>query len=506
MKKAVNIIFPHQLFAHSPLLANGYEVCLIEEYLFFRQYRFHKQKLAFHRASMRTYKASLEGKGLKVTYIESTNSLSDIRLLIEDLESRGFTAINIIDPVDNWLEKRIRKTAVKIELNVLESPLFLNTNKDNLSFFKPEKVFFFQTAFYKQQRKKLNILLNKDKTPVGGKWTYDTENRKKYPRGKTPPGIHFPKPSPIWEEAVSYVQDHFNENPGKLSSSLIYPISHAGAKEWFEQFLNFRFHDFGIYEDAIVMNELILNHSVLSPLLNVGLLLPENVLAQSLAFAESARIPLNATEGFIRQIIGWREFVRGIYICKGSRSRTRNFWKFDRKIPLSFYTGTTGIDPVDQTIKKVLDTGYCHHIERLMVLGNFMLLCEFDPDEVYKWFMELFIDAYDWVMVPNVYGMSQFADGGYFATKPYISGSNYLKKMSDFPGGEWQQVWDGLFWRFIHRHQDFFQKNPRTSMLYHSYHRMSPEKRAIHLENAEEFIAAMETQSGIANAKPGYPH
>ena len=216
----------------------------------------------------------------------------------------------------------------------------------------------------------------------------------------------------------------------------------------------------------------ILNHSILSPLLNVGLILPTEVLNRTLNFAEKENIPINSTEGFVRQIIGWREFIRGMYVCKGSYSRTRNFWGFKGKIPKSFYDGTTCIDPIDKTIKKVLQTGYCNNIERLMILGNFMLLCEFDPDEVYRWFMELFIDAYDWVMVPNVYGMTLFADGGTFATKPYIGGSNYIKKMSNYPKGEWEQIWDGMFWRFVMKHQDFFRTNPRTSMLFHSLNKM----------------------------------
>ncbi|MDG1333264.1 MAG: FAD-binding domain-containing protein, partial [Crocinitomicaceae bacterium] len=209
---------------------------------------------------------------------------------------------------------------------------------------------------------------------------------------------------------------------------------------------------------------------------------------RSLEFAKEEDIPINSVEGFVRQIVGWREFIRGMYECKGQYSRTQNHWKFDRKIPVSFYEGTTGIDPVDDAIKKVLETGYCHHIERLMVLGNFMLLCEFHPDEVYRWFMELFIDAYDWVMVPNVYGMSQFADGGTFATKPYIGGSNYIKKMSNYGKGDWTATWDGLFWRFIDKHQDFFLSNPRMSMMVHSFNKMSPEKQEEHLTNADDFL------------------
>jgi deoxyribodipyrimidine photolyase-related protein len=186
--------------------------------------------------------------------------------------------------------------------------------------------------------------------------------------------------------------------------------------------------------------------------------------------------------------MGWREFIRAVYELKGTEERNKNFWKFKRKIPESFWKGETGIDPLDKAIKKVLKTGYCHHIERLMLLGNFMLLCEFDPDEVYQWFMELFIDAYDWVMVPNVYGMSQFADGGIMATKPYISGSNYIMKMSDFDKGDWQGIWDALFWRFIHVHRDYFTSQPRLGMMVFTFDKMAAEKRETLLKTAEDFL------------------
>ena len=253
--------------------------------------------------------------------------------------------------------------------------------------------------------------------------------------------------------------------------------------------------EFGTYEDAIVAEGTILNHSVLTPMLNVGLITPEEIVGTSLLYAKENDVPINSTEGFIRQIIGWREFIRGVYETRGRDERLKHFWGFSKKIPPSFYDGTTGIYPIDQTIKKILKTGYCHHIERLMVLGNFMLLCEFDPDEVYRWFMELFIDAYDWVMVPNVYGMSQFADEGLFATKPYISGSNYLMKMSNYKKGDWQAVWDGLFWRFMHVNRDFFLKNPRLGMLVRTFDKMSDEKKENHLGNAEEFLRKLDNKA-----------
>jgi len=488
MKKTINIIFPHQLFAKNPLLENGHEVYLIEEYLFFRQYLFHKQKIAFHRASMKYYQHFIEQKGIKVNYIASDQKLSDLRLFSEEIKKKEISEINCIDPVDNWLEKRLMKISKDCQLTIFDSPQFLNTKKELSAFFRKEKKSFFQTTFYKQQRKKLNILLDSNLQPVGGKWTYDKDNRKKYPKGKTPPNIYFPESTSFWKEAVSYTETYFENNPGQLLKYPVYPVNHTQAEDWLTQFLEYRFFDFGSYEDAILKQHSFLNHSILSPLINTGLILPKDVLSKSLSYAEQEKIPINSTEGFIRQIIGWREFIRGMYVCKGSYSRTKNFWNFNKKIPNCLYVGSTGIPPIDETIERVLKTGYCHHIERLMVLGNFMLLCEFHPDEVYKWFMELFIDAYDWVMVPNVYGMSQFADGGLFATKPYVGGSNYIKKMSDYTGGDWEKTWDGLFWRFIYKHQDFFKLNPRTSMLYYSYNRMSEQKKQLHIKNAEEFI------------------
>jgi deoxyribodipyrimidine photolyase-related protein len=202
---------------------------------------------------------------------------------------------------------------------------------------------------------------------------------------------------------------------------------------------------------------------------------------------------LASLEGFVRQVLGWREFMRLFYLSNGTAQRNGNFWNFNRKIPASFYTGSTGISPIDNCIQKLLDTGYNHHIERLMVLGNFMLLCEFDPNEVYRWFMEMYIDAYDWVMVPNVYGMSQFADGGRMTTKPYISGSNYLLKMSDYkPDGRWEKIWDALFWNFMDKQRAFFGQNPRIGMLLNTLDRMDSEKRQAHFNLAEQYLKSLD--------------
>jgi deoxyribodipyrimidine photolyase-related protein len=489
LKNSATLIFPHQLFESNPGLIKGNAILLIEEYLFFKQYNFHKQKLLFHRASMKAYQQHLRGKGYEVTYIEANEANADIRNLLPHLKQKGFSEIHYVDVTDYLLEKRIAELSRKlnIKMNKSDSPLFLlNTAQIDHYFLGKKRLY--QTDFYTQQRKHFKILVDDKHQPFGGKWTFDSENRLKYPKGKKPPKTEFPKPNEYFNEALTYVEKNFPSNYGEISTSFIYPTTFIESRTWLKHFLQTRFAEFGDYEDALVSSEGILHHSVLTPMLNVGLLTPDEIIEHTIAYASENKIPLNSCEGFIRQILGWREFIRGVYQIKGTQERTTNYWKFKRKIPSSFWNGTTGISPIDDTIKKVLATGYCHHIERLMVLGNFMLLCEFDPDEVYKWFMELFIDSYDWVMVPNVYGMSQFADGGLMATKPYISGSNYLIKMSDYPKGDWQPIWDGLFWRFMHVHRDFFLKNPRLGMLVKTFDKMADEKQEGHIQQAEKFL------------------
>ncbi|OEJ99735.1 cryptochrome/photolyase family protein [Roseivirga misakiensis] len=491
--KSINLLFPHQLFEKHEIYDNGAPIYLVEESLFFKEFNFHKVKLVFHRASMKSHQAYLESKNLEVIYIDSSDKRSDISVLIKKLGEEGVEKIHFINPTDNWLEKRFSEAIKETQIDVShhENPLFINTREDLKHFFKPDKKSFFQTTFYKQQRSQRDILIDADGNPTGGKWSFDGENRKKYPKDKTPPSIHYPETDKFWSDAVDYVDEHFDKNLGQLPKSKTYPTTRDETKKWLEQFFNYRFHGFGDYEDAIVTNESYLHHSVLTPMMNVGLIQPKEVIEEAVKYANDHDVAINDLEGFIRQILGWREFIRGMYEAKGSFSRTKNFWGFDRKIPASFYDGTTGIDPIDMTIKQILNTGYCHHIERLMVLGNFMLLCEFDPKEVYRWFMELFIDAYDWVMVPNVYGMSQFADGGLFATKPYISGSNYLMKMSNYKKGDWQVTWDGLFWRFMHINRDFFLKNPRLGMLVRTFDKMEEDKKKAHLENGQAFLDAL---------------
>ncbi|MCF8230221.1 MAG: cryptochrome/photolyase family protein [Bacteroidales bacterium] len=486
--KSASLIFPHQLFRNNPCLGKDRQVFIIEESLYFRQYKFHRHKLVHQRASMKYYQDFLEADHSS-TYIDASDERTDIRTLIPSLKKQGYTKIHYTLTTDDWLEKRITKAAKEHDVKVVpyETPMFLNTKKDIAAYFSGKKKIF-QAHFYKKERKKRKILLEEDGQPTGGKWSFDAENRQKYPAGKKPPEISFPARTPYYEEAIAYTQRNYQDLPGEVHDRITYPHTHKQATAWLQDFLQQRFREFGTYEDALVGQDHFLHHSLLSPLMNNGLLTPAQVLEASIACAKDHDIPMNSVEGFVRQVMGWREFIRGVYDSRGRKERTKNFWGFKKKIPASFWKGETGILPVDITIRKVLKTAYAHHIERLMVLGNFMLLCEFDPDEVYRWFMEMFIDAYDWVMVPNVYGMSQFADGGLMSTKPYISSSNYLMKMSNYPKGEWQETWDALFWRFMHVHREFFLSNPRIGMLVRTFDKMKPEKQKELLKRAEAYL------------------
>ena len=498
---SISLIFPHQLFKNNPAISKGTPIYLVEENLFFRQYNFHKQKLILHRASMKFYENYLTAAKYKVNYIETTHPTNDVKILIDALAKENVNEIHVTDFSDFLLEKRIKSACKKnnIELQIHTTPSFLNTMEDVKEHFDKKKNYF-QTDFYTQQRKQRNILLETDGKPLGGKWTFDAENRLKFPKNGVAPKINYPKENDFLKEAKDYVLKNFPNNYGSAAAPYLFATTFDDSENWLKDFLKNRFKDFGIYEDSIVTDEVVLHHSVLSPMINVGLITPQQIIDTTLIFASENDIPLNSLEGFIRQIIGWREFIRIVYEREGVKQRTTNYWKFTKKIPPSFWEGTTGILPIDITIKKILETGYCHHIERLMVLGNFMLLCEFDPEEVHRWFMEMFIDAYDWVMVPNVYGMTQFADGGLMTTKPYISGSNYLMKMSNYKAFSstdgkdevaWQPIWDGLFWYFMNKQRTFFLKNPRLGMLVHTFDKMTDEKRNTHIVNAEKYLLSI---------------
>ncbi len=493
-RKTHILILPNQLFSMHPAFSlESKDVSLVEENLFFgltqHKVTFHKQKLWLHRSSMKKFEQFLTKKGYKVTYVSHNAREDSLNISFEIFAKKGVTDLIFCDPHHAQLEKKIKLLCKKagISFEMLNSPMFLNSKADNTDYFKGKKKWF-MADYYKFQRKKYDLLMDGD-LPVGGKWSFDEDNRKKIPiklLASIPP-LSFPKKDKIDIEAQDYILKKYSDSPGEIKK-LIYPTSHSLAITWLNSFLKDRFSLFGDYEDAIAKGENTLWHSVLTPLLNIGLLTPKQVIDAALKHADKHKIPLNSLEGFLRQIAGWREFMRATYEDLGDKMQGSNHWNHKRKIPKSFWTGTTGIDPLDDAIKRVIATGYCHHIERLMVIGGFMFLCEFRPKEIYDWFMDLFVDTFEWVMVPNVFGMSQNADGGLITSKPYFSGSSYIKKMSHYKDGQWSEIWDALYWRWIWKNEKVLKKNHRWAMMCSLVRKMDKKKLNMHIKTAENFM------------------
>lgn len=488
----IGLIFPHQLYKESELVETCDEVYLIEDELFFSQYNFHKQKLVLHRASMKYYADHIADK-VKVNYVDF-NSIDTLEAIFQPISNQNIDEVKYTLTDDYLLERRIKRFAKKysIKLTTFTNPNFIESEEEIRDTLSKQKNYL-MASFYTGQRKKYKILLEDGEKPVGGKWSFDTENRKKVPKGTEIPTFKIPDENDYVTKAKEYVERHFGDNYGNIDT-FYYATTHNEAEKHLQTFINERFVMFGDYEDAMVKEENWLWHSVLTPMLNIGLICPKQVINEVLEAHKTHDFPLNSLEGFIRQILGWREFIRGIYSLEGVKQRTTNHFGYERKIPKSFWEGTTGIVPIDETIKKLLKTGYSHHIERLMLFGNFMMLCEFDPDEVYQWFMEMYIDAYDWVMVPNVYGMTQYADGGLMTTKPYCSGSNYVLKMSDYAKGEWCETWNALYWRFIYVNREEFGKNRRMGMMVNLAKKMEGPKMDAYLEKAEAFLKELDSE------------
>ena len=510
----VRLVLPHQLFEQHLDAATNTVFVLIEHDLLFRQYRFHSHKLVLHRASLTRFASRLRQRGFDVVVLQSDAVRSSRDQLGEFVRSRRPATVTWFDVVDDWLERdlfaglsdggyRMRPE------DVLETPNFLTDRAQIDDWFSRNGSR--MQDFYVWQRRRLDILVD-DGAPVGGKWSFDTENRKKLPRGYTPAAVGRFARHPVLQRdgtfdfdalmadpvdvevsddvelAIAWVHAEFPDAPGD-PDQFAWPTSADEAREHLQEFVRERLDDFGPYEDAISTAHPFINHGLLTAALNIGLLDPREVVQAVLDGADQ-NTPLSSLEGFVRQVIGWREYMRATYRTRGRQMRTANRLDHRNALGDGWWNASTGLAPVDLVISRVLDTGYAHHIERLMVLGNAMSLLRIHPDAVYEWFMEMFIDAYDWVMVPNVYAMSQFAAGDEITTKPYVSGSNYLRKMSDLPAGEWMPDWDGLYWTFIEDHRAVFAANPRTRMVVSLLDNMDPDTRDGHHRRAEALLAA----------------
>ena len=451
-------------------------------------FKYHKQKLVLFLSAMRQHADEID-KDFPLKYWKLNASNKDLtyeeKLEATLEEYQSIDTVVTYDIEDHFFEKRIKDWCNKnnLKLEIVDSPGFLTTKKQFEEYLSEVKKPFMHT-FYQRQRKRLNLLMTTNNEPLNGKWSFDEENRKPLPKDISIPDITQSGLSKHDEEVIELVNNLFPDHPGS-TEQFNWSTSRRSALHRLNKFLDERFTDFGPYEDAISKNEAFLFHSVLSPYINTGLITPDEVLEKVIAHFEKQNTHYPSVEGFVRQVAGWREFMRGIY---HNFDLSKNHFGHNRKMKDCWYKGATGIPPLDDSILKAQKFGYTHHIERLMILGNIMLVTGLHPDEVYKWFMEMYVDSSDWVMAPNVYGMSQFAEGGIFATKPYISGSNYIRKMSNYPKGPWCDVVDGLYWRFVSVNRDTFAANPRMKMILGTLDKMKEEKRNYLFEKAENWI------------------
>ena len=468
------------------------KVFMAEDFGLTTYHKHHKLKILMFLWAMRQYRDELVENGYTVYYysIEDKNfKISYEDKLLAAIKKYKIEKINYFEIEDHFFEDNFNKFIIKnkIKTKLIQNPMFLLSRAKFVEFAHTQKNLIRMASFYQKMRIKMSILIDENTKPIGGKWSYDEENRKKIPQN-----INIPeKPSLTNNNDINDLKNKINlifkDHPGS-ADYLWMPTNRQEALKWMDKFFKTKFHNFGIYEDAIIDNNNFLFHSALSPIVNMGLLTPDEIIQKAVNFSKQESVPLNSLEGFIRQIIGWREFIRGIYHYKGREEKKSNFWQHNRRLTSDWYEGTTGIIPLDDVIKDCLKYGYTHHIPRLMIVCNIMNLCRIHPDEIYKWFMEMFVDSSDWVMVPNVYGMGTFADGGIFATKPYSCGSNYILKMSNYKRGDWCEIVDGLYWKFMSDNLSFFKSNHRLSILVRSLDKMNKVKKDIIFEKATEFI------------------
>jgi deoxyribodipyrimidine photolyase-related protein len=468
------LILPNQLFEYKYLPKDIDEIILIEEPVYYgyrnKKFNFNKIKLVLHRASMKYYEDYIKNK-YNVQYIEFKNKLPYKKILSEEIQ--------MFNPYDHYLEKKYKKYNKKILF--LDTPNFILNENDIETYYNKNKGNYQHVNFYNYVKNKIKILENKK--------SYDQMNRDKLPKNIKIPSLPKLNNNDIKyiNEAKIYIDKKFPKNYGD-TANFIYPISHKTSEKWLENFIQNKFNKFGKYQDAIDNENIFLFHSVISPMLNIGLLTPIQVINEiNNAYKKKSDIKINDFEGYFRQIAGWREYQRLIYKYEYKNITNMNLFKNKNKLNKNWYVGETGIIPIDFFIKQAFKYGYLHHISRLMGMANIMNLCEIHPDEVYKWFMEFSVDSYDWVMIQNVYSMGLWVDKGLTMRKPYITTDNYIMKMGNFEKGEWNDIWTSLFYNFIDNNNDIMQKTP-YGRNYVYFKKLSNDKKKKIKNQAKKFI------------------
>ena len=438
------VILPNQLF-DKKYLPNIKKILIIEEPIYFghreKKMNFNKLKLVLHRSSMKYYFDYLKKNKYNVQYIDINKV--NYNFLKGD--------ITMFHPYDNLLENKYKKYNKNIKY--IDNPNFILSEEQVERYYQKNKNKNIRhSGFYNFVKKEIDILKNKK--------SYDQMNRLPLPKNINIPSLPKTKENKYISEAKNYVNKNFKNNYGDVND-FIYPITHKESKKWLKNFVKKRFQNFGKYQDAIDNKNPFIFHSVISPMVNIGLLMPMEVVDEvTNEYKKNKKININDYEGFIRQIIGWREYQRYCYKYLYNDIKKSNFFKHKNKLNQNWYNGTTGMEPIDFAIKTAFKYGYLHHIMRLMVMGNILNLCQMHPDETYKWFMEFSVDSYDWVMIQNVYSMAMWSDKGLTMSKVYLTTDNYVDKMGNFKKGEWNNIWRALFYNFLDKHKDKIQNTP----------------------------------------------
>ncbi len=481
-------------------------VLMIESVARGRQRRYHQQKLVLVFSAMRHFAAGLVQAGWRVDYhrLESTPSFLDG--LSRHVGLVKPSHIRILEPNDWTMQEALPQMATEIgtPIELVPNNLFL-LGRDEFRVWAGGSRRILMEHHYRRVRQRFDILMNPDGTPIGGEWNLDAENRKTVSEWRRagcprPVAITPEIPDSVTSEVIRLVAERFDDHPGKAEKFWL-PTTRRGALQWLERFVAERLPGFGPYEDLMLEGEPMLFHSVLTPMLNLGLLRPLECVRSVVAAYESGRIPLGSAEGFVRQIMGWREFVHGVYWLKGPQYVELNGLNAQRPLPGWFYTGETPMNCMRACLRQVIDSGYNHHIQRLMILGNFLLLSGVNPKQALGWFSEMYLDAHDWVMAANVIGMALHADGGFMATKPYAAAAAYVNRMSDYCSGCRYKAgvrtgpdacpFNLLYWDFFARNEKRFAANPRVSMAVQTWRKRPEGEKALVRREALEFLDGM---------------
>ena len=464
----------------------------------------HKKKIIFLFSAMRHFSDELAQKNYHIEYIkldDTDNTGSFTGEVKKATKNHAIGKIVVTEPGEYRVLQELKalgeytKNILDIDLEIRPDTRFLCSTKQFFRWSKQRKQLRME-YFYRFMREQQGILMNGPQ-PCGGQWNYDSENRKPPKNTLDIPAPYVNPIDPVTREVMMLVAHHCADHFGEVLP-FHFAVTRKQALEALESFITQRLKNFGDYQDAMLENEPWMYHSHLSFYLNCGLLLPLECIQRAEEAYRTQQAPLNAVEGFIRQILGWREYVRGIYWLNMPTYAQHNFLNATRSLPWFYWTGNTKMNCIRQCVTETKKHAYAHHIQRLMVLGNFALLAGVRPNEVNEWYLIVYADAYEWVELPNVTGMILFADGGYLASKPYASGGSYINKMSNYCQSCHYKIkqktgadacpFNYLYWNFLAKNRDKLQHNPRLTMMYRTYDRMSDQKKACIAEESAIFL------------------